>query len=239
MSDRVLVFRNIVFFLALGYWIYQFFTVDSWSDYGWQFRFLTNWTLTANVIVAAQMLRLSRKNSHNEIPAFVSFVVVMNISVVVNYWRLFLADPENFYRDGNSIDWWQEYYLHVLGPLLMWIDAFFIHGVFRRLKRVFVYALILGIVYPIWMEWIVAPLNDEPAGTVTSGLPYAFLNDMGASDRLIFYCAITISNVVFILIGWSIAHSIARKTTRKALEREAADSQHNLNYRAQKPGNSS
>ena len=143
MADRTLAFRFIVFTLALGYWIYQFFTVESWTEYGWQFRYLTIWTLTANVIVAAQMLRLSLNKSTNEIPAFISFVVVMNISVVVNYWRLYLADPENFYRDGDNIDWWQEYYLHVLGPLLMWIDAFFIHGAFRRLKRVFLYALCL------------------------------------------------------------------------------------------------
>ena len=168
------------------------------------------------------MLRLSLNKSTSEIPAFVSFVVVMNISVVVNYWRLYLADPENFYRDGDNIDWWQEYYLHVLGPLLMWIDAFFIHGAFRRLKRVFLYALILGAAYPAWIEWIVAPLNHEPAGSVTSGLPYAFLNDMVISERLVFYSAIIISNFVFILIGWGIAHTIARSTTRTALNRDAA-----------------
>ena len=221
MSNPTLAFRAVVFVLALGYWIYQFFTVESWAEYGWQFRYLTIWTLTANVIVAAQMLRLSLGRSNHEIPAFVSFVVVMNISVVVNYWRLYLADPENFYRDGDSIDWWQEYYLHVLGPLLMWIDAFFIHGVFRRLKRVFLYALILGISYPLWIEWIIGPLNNEPAGSVTSGLPYAFLNDMAINERLIFYCAITAANFVFILIGWAIAHSIARGTTRRAIQRDA------------------
>lgn len=222
MANRTLAFRFIVFTLALGYWIYQFFTVESWSDYGWQFRYLTVWTLTANLIVATQMLRLSLNKSTTEIPAFVSFVVVMNISVVVNYWRLYLADPENFYRDGDSIDWWQEYYLHVLGPLLMWFDAFFIHGVFRRLKRVFLYALIMGIAYPVWAEWIIAPLNNKPAGTQTSGLPYDFLNDMVISERLIFYSAITISNFVFILIGWGIAHTIARNTTRSARNRDVA-----------------
>jgi len=221
VPDRTLVFRSVVFLLALGYWIYQFFRIEAWSDYGWQFRYLTIWTLTANVIVAAQMLRLSLRQTTNEIPAFVSFVVVMNISVVVNYWRLYLADPENFYRDGDSLDWWQEYYLHVLGPLLMWIDAFFIHGVFRRLKRVFIYALVLGLTYPLWIEWFVAPLNNEPVGSVSSGLPYEFLNDMMISERLVFYSAITISNFVFILIGWGIAHTIARHTTKRASIRDA------------------
>ena len=82
MANRTLAFRFIVFILALGYWIYQFFTVDSWSDYGWQFRYLTVWTLTANLIVATQMLRLSLNKSTTEIPAFVSFVVVMNLSLI-------------------------------------------------------------------------------------------------------------------------------------------------------------
>jgi hypothetical protein len=221
MTSRTTMFRAAVFVLALGYWIYQFFRIESWTDYGWQFRYLTIWTLTANVIVAAQMLRLSLGRTTNEIPAFVSFVVVMNISVVVNYWRLYLADPENFYPDGDSPDWWQEYYLHIVGPLLTWFDAFFIHGVFRRLKRVFMYAVIFGIAYPLWIEGIVAPLNNEPVGTVTSGLPYAFLNDMAIPERLIFYCAIVVSNFVFIAIGWGIAHSFARATTRRALAREA------------------
>jgi len=221
MSDRTTVFRSIVFLLALGYWIYQFFRIESWSDYGWQFRYLTIWTLTANAIVAGQMLRLSLRQSTNEIPAFVSFTVVMNISVVVNYWRLYLADPANFYPEGESLDWWQEYYLHVLGPLLMWIDAFFIHGVFRRLKRIFLYAFVFGLSYPLWIEWIVAPLNNEPAGTVTNGLPYEFLNDMVISERLVFYSAIIISNIVFILIGWGISRTVARRTTLAALNRDA------------------
>ena len=107
-------------------------------------------------------------------------------------------------------------------PNTRWFDAFFIHGVFRRLKRVFLYALIMGIAYPVWAEWIIAPLNNKPAGTQTSGLPYDFLNDMVISERLIFYSAITISNFVFILIGWGIAHTIARNTTRSARNRDVA-----------------
>jgi len=180
MSNRVILFRSIVFILALGYWFYQFFSTDP-GYFGAQFRFLTIWTLTANVIVAAQMLRLSLGHSKNEMTAFVSLVVVLNFSVVFNYWRIYLADPTNFYRDGDSADWWQEYYLHLLGPILVWIDAFLILGVFRKLRGVLIATLIIGV------------------------------NDMELSSRFVFYCAITVCNLVFILIGWGIARMLGRR----------------------------
>ena len=54
----VLRYRVTVFALALGYWLYQFTQTDL-DAFGWQFRFLTIWALTANLVVAGQMLRRS------------------------------------------------------------------------------------------------------------------------------------------------------------------------------------
>ena len=208
--NNIARYRAIVFTLALGYWIYQFFNTE-YDNFGWQFRFLTIWALCANVLVAGQMLRLSLGLSEARWDAFVSLAVVMNMSVVFNYWRIYLADPANFYEEGEVIKWYQEYYLHVLGPILLWIDAFFIHRVFKRLKAVFVAALILGVVYPAWMEFIVQPLNEKPTGSVTNGLPYDFLNNMEIGGRMIFYAMITAINIVFILLGWGIQKLVNRR----------------------------
>ena len=45
-SHSIITFRWTVFLLALGFWFYQF-TQTSLEAFGWQFRFLTIWGLTA------------------------------------------------------------------------------------------------------------------------------------------------------------------------------------------------
>jgi hypothetical protein len=201
-------FRILVLLLAGFYWLEQFTHLNP-NSIGWQFRFLTIWTLTANLIVAGQMLRLQLGHTTTRCQAFVSLVVIMNMAVVLQYWRLFFLDPANVISGANPL-WWKEYYLHLLGPLLMWIDAFLILGVFSRLKPVFYAALALGVLYPAWIELVIHPLNSEPVGSVTSGLPYPFLNNMAFSGRMVFYVISTVANLVFILIGWSIAQAIKR-----------------------------
>lgn len=136
------------------------------------------------------------------------------MAVVVQYWRLYLMDPLNVSPAEGTL-WWNEYYLHALGPILMWIDAFFIFGVFSRLKPVFLATLVLGIAYPVLCKLVLHPMNDKPVGTVTAGLRYPFLNNMEFGTRMIFYGFSTLANFVFILIGWAIARGIARlKTSR-------------------------
>ncbi|MEM7242756.1 MAG: hypothetical protein AAF429_11275 [Pseudomonadota bacterium] len=210
MTDRILIFRSIVFALALGYWIYQFFQTD-WTAFGLHFRFLTIWSLTANLIVAAHLLRRSLGWSTARWDAFTTLAVVMSMSVVFNYWRLYLDDPANFYADGDFIDWYQEYYLHVLGPILLWIDAFFIHRAVRRLSMVFLAVLILGVAYPVWIEWLVQPLNTLPDGSVTQGLPYDFLNNMEVDERMIFYGTITGVNIVFVFLAMGIQKLVNKR----------------------------
>ncbi len=204
----ITAFRILVLLLAAFYSLEQFTNLKP-ASIGWQFRFLTIWTLTANLIVAAQMLRLQLGRTTHRWEAFVSLVVIMNMAVVIQYWRLYFLDPANVtYAEGPV--WWKEYYLHLLGPILMWIDAFLILGVFSRLKPVFLAALILGIAYPLWIELVVHPLNSKPVGSVTAGLPYPFLNNMELGSRMIFYTISTVANFVFIGIGWAIARGVAR-----------------------------
>ncbi|WP_069300378.1 hypothetical protein [Neptunicoccus sediminis] len=201
------LYRTIVFLLAAFYWLELFRHIDP-AAFGWQFRFLTIWTLTANLIVAAQMLRLSLGRSTARWESFVSLVVVMNMAVLVQYWRLYFLDPANV-TTGDGPVWWKEYYLHLGGAVLMWIDAFFLLGVFSRLRPVFVAVLVLGVAYPLWLELFVHPLNDAPVGTVTAGLPYPFLNDLELGGRLMFYAFVTAANIVFVFVGWGLARGVA------------------------------
>lgn len=197
MNKAVFTYRSAVLLLALGYWVHLFFVGDR-TAFGLQFRFLTIWALTANVIVAAHMVRLTRGRTQDDWNGFVSMVVVLNMAVVLNYWRLYFDDPANV-QGPDGIPWYREFYLHAIGPLLMWIDAFFILGAFKRMGRTLLWVLALGLVYPLWVELLVHPLNDSPSGSITSGLPYPFLNNMELGERLTFYS--TISAVNFVLAG--------------------------------------
>ena len=207
-STAVTTYRWFVFLLALGYFILEFFTTGK-SDFGAQFRYLTIWGLTANLIVAWLMLRYSMGWSDKTYNAFVSASVVLGAIVVFMYWKLYFTDPKLV--NGDSVmPWYQEYYLHLGSQILMMIDAFFILGAFRRLTATFAAMMVIFLGYIAWIELLVGPLNSFPEGSATSGLPYPFLNDMATGPRMIFYGSTIVTAIVFMLIGWGVARLIAR-----------------------------
>ncbi len=203
-ARSVLIYRWIVFALVLGYWIYQFHQMlDPTKGFGWQFRYLTIWALTASLLSAGAVLRLSMGWSDRRPETLAGVAAVMNAMVVYLYWRLYLADPANV-NDGAPILWWQEYYLHGLGPLLQWIDAFLILGVFRRPGPVVRGLFLVVLAYVGWAELVVQPTNARPLGEVTSGLPYPFLNNMGFAGRVEFYATSFVMALGLVAVGWGI-----------------------------------
>ncbi|NOX72250.1 MAG: hypothetical protein GXP03_01030 [Alphaproteobacteria bacterium] len=207
-SQTVTRLRAIIFVLALGFWFYQF-SQTSLDRFGWQFRFLTIWGLSANVIVAGLMLRYSLGYSGRTYNPLVSASVVLNAIFVFMYWKLWFIDPALVNSDGPIV-WYQEYYLHALGPALMVLDAFLILGVFRRIVPTFGATLAIFVGYIAWVELFVGPRNSLPAGEVTSGMPYPFLNDMALDERAVFYATTIGTALAFMLIGWAIAAGLRR-----------------------------
>ena len=119
-SRAVLRYRWFVFLLVLGYWVYQFHQMlDPSNGFGWQFRYLTIWALTASLLSAGAVLRLSMGWTDRRPEVLAGVTVVMNALVVYLYWKLWFDDPANV-NNGGPIIWWQEYYLHALGPVLQW-----------------------------------------------------------------------------------------------------------------------
>ncbi|MBZ0128578.1 MAG: androgen-induced gene 1 family protein [Rhodobacteraceae bacterium] len=204
----VLNYRWVVFLLALGFWFYQF-SQTSLDHFGWQFRFLTIWGLTAALITSWLMLRLSLGRSERQFNAIVSATAVLEVMVVFLYWKLWFTDPALVNSDGPN-PWYQEYYLHALGPALMLFDAFFILGAFHSLWRTCLIVLAIFVGYTVWVEVLVAPLNSFPEGSATHGLPYPFLNDMAMDQRLVFYGTTIGTGLALMLIGWVLAQIIAR-----------------------------
>ena len=121
--------------------------------------------------------------------------------VVFLYWKLYFIDPSLVNYSGSSV-WFQEYYLHVLGPLLIILDALFFNNSFTQIKKGLLTILGICLLYILWTEALTGPLNTTPEGTVTSGLPYPFLNNMVFAERVSFYATTILTGLGFYFTGW-------------------------------------
>jgi len=182
-----------------------------WDEIGGPFRFLTVWALFFSLFAFSRMMAIEEGRSARRWDGFVCMTAVINTMVVFLYWRLFFADPTSVTPDGELAAWHLEIYLHLLGPLLQVIDTIFIHRSYRRLGAAF--AWLFGAIgaYVLWAELVVQTFNTTPAGAVTSGLPYPFLNNLEFADRAVFYGSNFAVGVVILLIYAGIAWGFRRR----------------------------
>ena len=92
---NLLYFRGFCFGIAILYWFYQFY-VANYKGFGLQFRYLTIWGLTGNVIVTGILVRRTFYEQKEDHFAIVSAVCVLNVLVVFLYWRLYFIDPVSY-----------------------------------------------------------------------------------------------------------------------------------------------
>ena len=199
-SVPILAFRWVTFLMAGIYCLYQLLSHD-YSHPGGPFRFLTIWALFLSFYSASRMLALSEQRSTRDHNRTAACAAVINVMVVFLYWRLFLTDP-NLVNSNGDIVWHQQYYLHGLGPALQVIDALFIARAFGRPWRVVAPLVAFIATYLLWAEVFVQNFNTVPTGSVTSGLPYPFLNSMELGERVGFYTT-NLVFAIFVLAGLS------------------------------------
>ena len=211
-SRPVLVYRWIVFLLAAGYCLYQMFA-GNWGGPGGPFRYLTIWALFLSFYAASRMLALSEHRITRPHQVTAMCAAVLNVMVVFLYWRLYLTDP-SLVNGGNPIIWWLEYYLHALGPALQIIDAVFVGCVFRKVWRAVLPLLAIIGAYVAWAELFVQRFNAKPEGSVTSGLPYPFLNSMEWGERLNFYL-FNAGTALALLVVFGVIGAILYRVTRR------------------------
>jgi hypothetical protein len=206
----VAIYRWLVFLLAAGYCI-RMLVFGGFDAFGGPFRFLTVWALFMSFFAASRMMALMEGRSENRWDGFVCMTAVINTMVVMLYWRLYFADPTSVTQDGQLGAWHLEIYLHLVGPLLQVIDTIFVHRSYRRLGPAV--AWLLGVIgaYVIWVELLVGPMNATPVGTVTSGLPYPFLNNLELSDRMMFYATNLAVGLVVLCVYAVIARGVRRR----------------------------
>jgi uncharacterized membrane protein YjjB (DUF3815 family) len=210
----VVIFRWCIFLLAAGYVIRQLVLDGDYSETGGPFRYLTNWALLLSFFCASRMLALSERRSSREWETLVSVTAVVNVIMVGLYWAIKFDDPANL-NTGRALPFWADYYLHLIGPLLQWIDAVFVHGAFRRQGQISIWLIGTISVYLAFIELIVAPNAEFPYGAVTSGLPYPFLNNMLLIDRFWFYISATVAAFVALAVFAVIANVYRRRRTRR------------------------
>lgn len=205
----VLSYRILVFSSALFYMIY-IFIVSDWTQPGGPSRYLTVWGLFFSLLISWRVLQNSRGRGNNRWDVFVSSSAIINAMVVFLYWKLFFENPMSVTTNGQLDVWWREYYMHLVGPVLMWIDALFINRVFQKVKKTILWLTGTITTYIVWIEFVVRPLNDSPVGKVTNGLPYPFLNDLFLFDRLSFYVVNFIVAMMFLALFTIIAQVFRR-----------------------------
>lgn len=205
-----LIFRWTAFLLAGGYCI-RMLIFGGWDAFGGPFRFLTVWALFCSFFAFSRMMAIEEGRSERRWDGFVCMTAVINTMVVVLYWRLYFADPTSVTPDGELAAWHLEIYLHMVGPLLQVIDTIFVHRSYRKLGPAFAWLIGVIAVYVLWAELVVQTFNTRPAGTVTSGLPYRFLNSLDVADRANFYATNLAVGASLLLVYASIAWAFRRR----------------------------
>ena len=190
----VAIYRWLVFLLAAGYCI-RTLIFGGFDSFGGPFRFLTIWALFMSFFTASRMLLLSAGRSDRRWDGFVGMTAVINTMVVILYWRL---------------AWHLEIYLHLVGPALQVIDTIFIHRSYRRIGPALAWLVGVIVVYLTWAEVFVGPMNATPQGSVTSGLPYPFLNNLAFTDRLTFYAINLATGLILLFVFAGIAWVVRR-----------------------------
>jgi len=206
-SAFIRTYRWVAFGLALYFGLYMFWTAD-WDYFGLHFRFLTIWALYAYLVSSALLLRRSLGSTTQEWNALISASVVLGLIVVFMYWRLYFIDPSLV--NSGPVTWWLEYYLHLIGPLLLLIDSFFFLGAFRRIVATLGITLGIFVAYVAWIELLVRPLNVYPEGSKENGLPYPFLNNMDEGARMQFYGSMILTVLVILGLCWGAAALLRR-----------------------------
>ena len=202
-QSYILRYRLVCLILAVGYFLYQF-TEANYNSFGIQFRYLTIWGLTTAMVATWLLYKSKRKGLPESYLPFVSATAVLNAMVVFLYWKLYFIDPSLVNYSG-SIVWFQEYYLHILGPALIILDALLLNNSFTQVKKGVLTILAICLLYILWSEAVTGPLNDTPEGSVTNGLPYPFLNNMSFSERVSFYATTSVTGLGFYAVGWILA----------------------------------
>ena len=200
MENGRLIFRSVAFVLALYFFITNIilgFYILRAGSWGGGLKFLTNWNLLLNFIIACCALVNERNRKFVSYYFVLPASMVLNVLVFVLYWVIKLLGGFGAAESGWSIfDVLKDYYMHFGTSVFLFVEVLFYSKAFQDFRKEFSVFGIIFVGYICWMEFFVQVNNDFPCGDVSCGYPYLFLNYLDVAGRLIFYLIVLILGVV-------------------------------------------
>ena len=196
MENKRLIFRAIAFGLAFYFFITNIilgFYVLKAGSWGGGLKFLTNWNLLFNFIIASCALLNERDSKFVSYYFLLPASMVLNVLVFLLYWVIKLFGGFGAAESGwTIIDVLKDYYMHFGTSVILFVEVLFYSETFKNVKKEFSVFAMIFISYIIWMEFFVQANNDFPCGSVSCGFPYLFLNYLEVTGRLVFYLIVLI-----------------------------------------------
>ena len=196
-------FRIIAFGLTLYFFITNLILgnyVLNAGTWGGGFKFLTNWNLLLNFIIAGCALVNERDSKFNSYYFLLAGSMVLNVLVFLLYWIIKLFGGFGAAESGGSIfTVLKDYYMHFGTSVFLFVEVLFYSKAFGNLKIEYSVFSSIFIAYIVWIEFFVQIKNEVPCGSVSCGFPYLFLNDLDYIGRIIFYLIVwTMGNLSWI-----------------------------------------
>ena len=191
MNNR-LIFRLVAFALVF-YFFTAFLIFDTYADqieggtWSGGFRFLTNWGICLNLIVAICALINERDSEFTSYYIILPAVMVINVLIFLLYWLIRLVGGFGTQEGETISEVLIDYYAHFGTSVFLFYEVILYSKAFSNPSRE---ASIFGFIfaaYLVWMEFFVQINNTAPCGLVSCGFPYEFLNDLDYIGRVIFY----------------------------------------------------
>jgi len=189
-------FRLVAFALALYFFITNIIIgnyVLNAGTWGGGLKFLTNWNLLLNFIIAGCALLNERDSTFTRHYFLLPASMVLNVLVFALYWIIKLLGGFGDAQSGwTFVNVLKDYYMHFGASVILFIEVLFYSKAFQDLKKEYSVFMGIFIAYIVWMEFFVQLKNDIPCGSVSCGFPYLFLNNLDNVGRIIFYIIVWI-----------------------------------------------
>ena len=188
-------FRAITFILVIYFWwlgigngFYIGASSGNLEHWGGGFRYLTNWVLTLNLLVALNAI-LKEFYKKTPLDSIIPATLSMNFVVITLYWGLRIIDQS--YLDVNTenwtlFEWFWDFYLHWGMSILILIEVLFFNKSRSKIFSSYIILMIIFFGYIFWIELLIMPNNDDPCGKYNCGFPYPFLNEMKHLEEVSF-----------------------------------------------------
>jgi hypothetical protein len=193
-------FRIVAFGLTLYFFIKNILIGDyvlNAGSWGGGLKFLTNWNLLFNFIIASCALLNERDSKFVSYYFLLPASMVLNVLVFLLYWVIKLFGGFGDAESGwTIIDVLKDYYMHFGTSVFLFFEVLFYSETFKNVKREFSVFALIFISYIIWTEFFVAPHNADSCETVSCGFPYLFLNYLDVVGRVVFYIIVLILGIL-------------------------------------------